>query len=140
MGLESTSRWRTLGDHFNAQWCSAMLRVWSILVFLFREQPPRCPRSTDAALRKNWELAGHRTYVFTYVYSMRLAEETGHAGQSCSVQLTHNWAMYSISLLSAVILLKSKTIDLHDKECLQRSFEICFHSIMWGISASTPRI
>ncbi len=31
--------------------------------------------------------------------------DSGHADQSCSVQLTHNWAMYSISLVSAVILL-----------------------------------
>ncbi len=26
---------------------------------------------------------------------MRLVEETGHADQSCSVHLTHNWAMHS---------------------------------------------
>ncbi len=37
-----------------AQWYSARLRVRLILVFRFREQPPRCPRSTDAALRKTW--------------------------------------------------------------------------------------
>ncbi len=36
---------------------------------------------------------------------MRLVEEMGHGDQSCSVQLTLNWAMYSISLLSALILL-----------------------------------
>ncbi len=44
--------------------------------------------------------------------------------------------MYSISLLSAVILL----IKQDDwSSCLHRSFEICFHSILWGSSASTPR-
>ncbi len=106
MGLESTRRWRTLGDHFNAQWCSARLRVRSILVFPFREQPPICPRSTDAALRKKWLFAGteHMSSQFSY-YSMRLVEEMGHADQSCSVQLTYNWVMYFISLLSALVLL-----------------------------------
>ncbi len=38
-------------------------------------------------------------------YSMKLVEEMGHADQSCYVQLTLNWAMYSISLLSALFLL-----------------------------------
>ncbi len=41
-------------EAYGAQWCSARLRVRSILVFPFREQPPRCPRSTDAALYKKW--------------------------------------------------------------------------------------
>ncbi len=31
--------------------------------------------------------------------------DNGHPDQSCSVQLTHNWAMYSIFLVSALILL-----------------------------------
>ncbi len=43
----------------------------------------------------------HMSSEFSY-YSMRLVEEMGHA---CSVQLTLNWAMNSISLLSALILL-----------------------------------
>ncbi len=46
----------------------------------------------------------HMSSQFSY-YSMRLVEEMGRADQSCSVQLTHNWAMYSISLLNALILL-----------------------------------
>ncbi len=46
----------------------------------------------------------HMSSQFSY-YSMRLVEEKGHADQSRSVQLTHNWAMYSIALLSALILL-----------------------------------
>ncbi len=46
----------------------------------------------------------HMSSQFSY-YIMRLVEEMGHADQSCSVQLTHNLAMYSISLLSAWILL-----------------------------------
>ncbi len=41
-------------EAYGAQWCSARLRLRSILVFPFREQPPRCLRSTDAALRKKW--------------------------------------------------------------------------------------
>ncbi len=41
---------------------------------------------------------------FSY-YSMRLVEEMDHADQSCSVQFTLNWAMFPISLLSALILL-----------------------------------
>ncbi len=41
-------------EAYGTQGCSARLRVGSILVFPFREQPPRCPRSTDVALRKKW--------------------------------------------------------------------------------------
>ncbi len=46
----------------------------------------------------------HMSSQFSY-YSMKLVEEMGHADQSCSEQLTFNLAMYSISLLSALILL-----------------------------------
>ncbi len=49
-GLESTSWWRTLGNHSNAQWGSAGLRDRPTLVSPFREQTLRCLRSTDAAL------------------------------------------------------------------------------------------
>ncbi len=44
----------------------------------------------------------HMISQFSY-YSMRLVDEMGYADQSCSVHLT--WAMNSISLLSALILL-----------------------------------
>ncbi len=35
---------------------------------------------------------------------------------------------------------KGKTIDLHNKTFLPKSFEIGFHSIIRGLSAATPRI
>ncbi len=50
-GFESMRGLRTNGHHSNAQWCSAGPRDRSIPVSSFRERPPRCPRSTDAALR-----------------------------------------------------------------------------------------
>ncbi len=114
-GSSSTSRWRTLGDHF--QWCTARLRVRSILVFPFREQPRRCPWSTDIALRKKWWLTGHRTYVFTIPL---LQHETGRRNGPCESILLLKWTL--------------------NKACLHRSFEIRFHSIKWGISVPTPRI
>ncbi len=46
----------------------------------------------------------HMSSQLSY-YSMRLVEEMGHADQSRSIKLTLNWAMYSISLLSTLILL-----------------------------------
>ncbi len=106
MGLESTRRRRTLGDHFNAQWCTARLRVRSILVFLSVNNLPDALEALMLLFAKNGDLPDteHMSSQFSY-YSMRMVEEIGHADQSCSVQLTLNWAMYSISLPSALILL-----------------------------------
>ncbi len=49
-GRDSTLWLRTLGGHSNAHWCSTGLRDRPTLGSSFRERPPGCPRSTDAAL------------------------------------------------------------------------------------------
>ncbi len=83
--------------------------------FFFSWTTPQMPsKHWCCSSQKNGNLPDteHMSSQFSY-HSMRLVDEMGHADQSCQVQVTHNRAMYSISLLSALILLIKQDMIRH---------------------------